>query len=225
MSAGALSRLAEEGSLQQEPGSGILGRVDGATVAVGNSDWIRRQDTLASPSHLGGSASDEGRFVGARLSSSHGASTSGRDSGSDRQSLAPGHSAVYVSIDGRPAGMLHVADTLRPHAWETVQALRRRGIRVGMLSGGEIHAACVARKHDIMHEHFGKPGSRICARSSSIFSLEQYVLCWAGNVRAVGLCILDASKCQLSHALRCNELSQHALPLLMQACQTAITIS
>ena len=41
----------------------------------------------------------------------------------------------YTAVDDRPAGVIAVADALRPTARQTVQELRKRGIPVAMLTG------------------------------------------------------------------------------------------
>ena len=46
-----------------------------------------------------------------------------------------GRTPLYAAIDGQLAGILAVADTVRPEAAETVTALRRLGLRVLMLTG------------------------------------------------------------------------------------------
>ena len=48
---------------------------------------------------------------------------------------ARGRTALYAAIDGQLAGVLAVADTLRPEAADTVASLRRMGLRVLMLTG------------------------------------------------------------------------------------------
>jgi heavy metal translocating P-type ATPase len=50
---------------------------------------------------------------------------------------APGEVDVHVSIDGEPAGVLTLADRVRPSAIETVASLRSLGTRVLMLSGDD----------------------------------------------------------------------------------------
>ncbi|KAK9812049.1 hypothetical protein WJX73_001132 [Symbiochloris irregularis] len=47
----------------------------------------------------------------------------------------------YVVIDGRPAGVIAVTDTVRPEAAEAVEKLRKRGVQVGMLTGDNAGAA------------------------------------------------------------------------------------
>jgi Cu+-exporting ATPase len=46
-----------------------------------------------------------------------------------------GKTAMYVSVDGRLAGVVAVADTLKPEAAEAVRALRAIGIEVVMITG------------------------------------------------------------------------------------------
>jgi Cu+-exporting ATPase len=48
---------------------------------------------------------------------------------------AAGKTAILVAIDGKPAGVIGVADTVRPTAKETVAGLKRRGLRVVMVTG------------------------------------------------------------------------------------------
>ncbi len=48
---------------------------------------------------------------------------------------ASGKTPVYVTIDGRPAGVIAVADTLKTGSAAAVAELRRLGIRVAMLTG------------------------------------------------------------------------------------------
>ena len=59
---------------------------------------------------------------------------------------AQGRTPLYAAIDGQLAGVLAVADTVRPEAAETVTALRRLGLRVLMLTGDRPETArAVAR--------------------------------------------------------------------------------
>ena len=46
-----------------------------------------------------------------------------------------GKTAMYVAVDGRPAGLVAAADQLRPSAKEAVQSLRELGLEVAMISG------------------------------------------------------------------------------------------
>jgi len=46
-----------------------------------------------------------------------------------------GKTPVYVAVHGRGAGLIAVADTLKPYAQETVKALRDLGLEVLMITG------------------------------------------------------------------------------------------
>ena len=46
-----------------------------------------------------------------------------------------GKTPVFVSVDGRPAGVIAIADTLKPHSVEAVRALHGLGLEVVMITG------------------------------------------------------------------------------------------
>ncbi len=46
-----------------------------------------------------------------------------------------GRTVVYIAVDGQPAGLIAIADAVRPSAREAVTALRSMGIQVAMLTG------------------------------------------------------------------------------------------
>jgi Cu+-exporting ATPase len=48
---------------------------------------------------------------------------------------AEGKTSIFVSVDGRPAGLMAVADTVKDHSAEAVADLRRLGLEVIMLTG------------------------------------------------------------------------------------------
>jgi heavy metal translocating P-type ATPase len=112
----ALARAAAEAGLvlsmpnevREDPGQGIEGTVEGRRVAVGSRAFLRSA----------GYPPDE---VAAT------ALTIGRGSGEAR---------VLVGVDGRVAGVIVMADELRPDADRIVEALRVEGVRhVAMVSG------------------------------------------------------------------------------------------
>jgi Cu+-exporting ATPase len=49
--------------------------------------------------------------------------------------LKDGQTVVYVSIDGQPAGLIGLADPIKPSAAEAIENLHRAGIRIVMLTG------------------------------------------------------------------------------------------
>ncbi len=58
-----------------------------------------------------------------------------------------GQTVVFVAVDGRGAGLLGIADPIRPEAADAVRSLQVQGLRVVMLTGdSESTAAAVARK-------------------------------------------------------------------------------
>jgi P-type Cu+ transporter len=65
-----------------------------------------------------------------------------------------GQTVVFVAVDGAPAGLLGVADPVKPDAAAAVRALRAGGIRVLMVTGdGRTVALGVARKVGIDEVH------------------------------------------------------------------------
>jgi Cu+-exporting ATPase len=61
-----------------------------------------------------------------------------------------GKTAVYVAIDGRPAGVIAIADTIRPESVEAVSELRRLGLEVAMVTGDNRRTAeAIARQAGI----------------------------------------------------------------------------
>jgi Cu+-exporting ATPase len=87
-------------------GRGVTGRVDGRTIAVGNLAYLES---------LGVDVAELGRKAEPHY----------RD----------GQTVVLVAVDGRPAGLLAVADPIKSSAREAVQALRKEGVTVVMLTG------------------------------------------------------------------------------------------
>jgi Cu2+-exporting ATPase len=105
-------------SVDQRPGGGIVGVIQGTRVAVGNVGYLRSLGLVATPAVQ-------------------------REA--DRLA-ATGVSPVLYSIGAGPVGVCGVADGLRPDALAVVESLRRLGWRVGILSGD--HQSCVARVAD-----------------------------------------------------------------------------
>lgn len=70
---------------------------------------------------------------------------------SDRLS-EDGKTPMFVAIDGQPAGVLAVADQLKPTSVAVVRALQRLGLRVAMLTGDNRRTAeAIARQAGIDH--------------------------------------------------------------------------
>jgi Cu+-exporting ATPase len=65
-----------------------------------------------------------------------------------------GATPMYVAIDGRPAGLIAVADTLKPESREAVAELEALGLEVWMLTGdNRATAEAIAREVGIAPEH------------------------------------------------------------------------
>ena len=99
-------------------GKGVVARVAGRDVLVGNL----------------------------RLMSDNGIATAALDDSISRLS-AEGKTPVFVAIDGRAAGVVAVADTLKPGSADAVAALRHMGIEVVMITGDNRRtAAAIGRE-------------------------------------------------------------------------------
>jgi Cu+-exporting ATPase len=118
---GAKDRVLQLGELKgfrSITGSGVLGRVDGRAVAVGN---FRLLEELAVDRELWVEKADALR----------------RD----------GQTVVFVAIDGKPGGLLGVADPIKPSTPEAIRLLRTEGVQIVMLTGdSRATADAVAKK-------------------------------------------------------------------------------
>ena len=118
--AGARARgigTARVGDFQSLTGQGVIGTVDGRRVAIGN----------------------------AALMTSVGADSAAARAQADARRVL-GETVVFVAIDGRPAGMIGVADPIKASAAEAIRTLQQDGVRVVMLTGdSRVTASAVAR--------------------------------------------------------------------------------
>ncbi len=94
------------------PGRGIRAEVTGKLIRVGNQAYMEE------------SGVDLGEYA-ARARSFH----------------EEGKTALFVAVDGIVAGVIAVADTLKPSAAPTIQTLRERGLTVMMLTGDAARTA------------------------------------------------------------------------------------
>ncbi len=124
--AAAIVRAAEEagltipavGTFDAVTGKGVTGAVEGRNVAIGNAKL----------------------FADLKLA------TSALDPVADKW-RAEGATAMYVAIDGAPAGVVAVADPIKPTTPDAIAQLKASGIRVVMLTGdNKTTAEAVARK-------------------------------------------------------------------------------
>jgi Cu+-exporting ATPase len=88
------------------PGHGVQGKVDGQTVLLGNVRLMQ----------------ESGVTLGGLVEAAE-------------QLASQGKTPMFVAVDGEPAGVIAVADTLKEHSVEAIQALHRLGIEVVMITG------------------------------------------------------------------------------------------
>ncbi|MDI6857978.1 MAG: heavy metal translocating P-type ATPase [Dehalococcoidia bacterium] len=106
------------------PGLGVQAEVDGRTVLLGNLKLMRESGLLTSAS----TDSDGIERAGERLASE-------------------GKTSMFVAVDGRPAGVIAVADTVKPGAAEAVARMKAMSLEVAMLTGDNRQTAeAVARQ-------------------------------------------------------------------------------
>lgn len=98
--------LAEPSAFESITGRGVRGNVDGHRVVLGNARLL--EDEHVGLADLGASA-DQLRLTGA--------------------------TALFVAVDGRPAGVVAVADPIKAATRAALDALRADGIRIVMLTG------------------------------------------------------------------------------------------
>jgi Cu+-exporting ATPase len=120
----AIVRGAEERAVQTGPvtdfrsvtGQGVVGTVDGRTVAIGNTAMLSE--------------------TGATVTSTERADALRRN----------GETVMFVAVDGAYAGLVGVADRIKTTTVETINSLHDEGLRIVMLTGdSRVTAEAVAR--------------------------------------------------------------------------------
>ncbi len=110
--------LAPVGDFRAYPGQGVAGRVAGSAVALGN---LKLLEAL----HI------EAGELSARAEALRG----------------EGQTVMLLAVDGKPAGLLGVADPVKASTPEAIAALHKAGVQVIMLTGDSLATArAVARK-------------------------------------------------------------------------------
>ena len=113
------------------PGHGVRAKIEGKDFLLGNLRWIEENGIA-----LNGLRQEAERLAG------------------------EGKTPMILSREGMAAGVLAVADTLKPHSQETVKALHRMGLEVLMITGdNEATARAIASEIGI---------DRVSGRSSSL---------------------------------------------------------
>ena len=109
--------LADVKEFNALPGYGIQARIDGTALVIGNLALMEQQ----------------------------GATLNGLEERAAELSQQ-GKSSTYIALDGEAKGLVSIADALKPDAAEAVNALRRQGLQVMMLTGDNQAAADVVAK-------------------------------------------------------------------------------
>ncbi len=110
--------LADAADFRSETGKGVIGAVDGRTVALGNARLL--EDIGVAPGELGRRA---------------------------EELRAEGNTVMFVAVDGRAVGVVAVADPIKESTPEAVAMLRADGVRIVMLTGdNRTTAEAVARR-------------------------------------------------------------------------------
>lgn len=140
---------AQPEQFQMLPGRGVRAGLEGHEILAGNLKMME----------------ENGIFVGEE------------ERNQAEKYLASGCTVIYTAIDGRVAGFLALADTLRAESPETIRQICRLGIRPVLLTGdhraaaaaiaeqleiGEIHAGCFPEDKLAWIGKFQQAGEQVC---------------------------------------------------------------
>ena len=110
--------LANAQNFQSVTGRGVIGKVDGKAVIAGNEQFFQQ--------------------LGLQL---------GSLSQQAQQLRREGQTVIFAAVDGRPAGVLGIADPIKPTTPQAIRELKAEGLRIVMLTGdSRATAEAVARK-------------------------------------------------------------------------------
>ena len=113
--------LATATNFQALPGHGVEAQIEGKAVSLGNTSLLQR----------------------------NGLALNGLENRAN-ELTSQGKTAMWLTVDGNVAGLVAVADTLKPESKEAVRALQRLGLEVVMLTGDNRPTAeAVAREAGI----------------------------------------------------------------------------
>ncbi len=103
---------------RSDTGQGVIARVEGRLVALGNSDWMNARGIATAA-------------VSERVA----------------EWRRMGQTVLLIAVDGQAAGAIAVADTIRPTAREAIDRLKQEGLTVVMLTGDHrVTADAIARE-------------------------------------------------------------------------------
>ncbi len=127
--------LSEAKEFKSFTGQGVTGQADGHAIGLGNDRFITSSNL--EPAATKGLAPSSTVADGSRLNNPS------RISELQEQ----GQTVMLLALDGRVAGMLGVADPIRPSTADAIAMLRADGIKIVMLTGdNRITAEAVARQ-------------------------------------------------------------------------------
>src|SRR5581483_2881785 len=113
-----LSLTADATGFQSLTGRGIVGEVEGKRAALGNRQLLKEEKVDSGPLLPTAEALRK-----------------------------EGATVVFLAVDGKPAGLLAVADPLKESSPEAVRLLKERGLRLAMITGDHPNTAeAVAKK-------------------------------------------------------------------------------
>jgi Cu+-exporting ATPase len=140
-------KLSEAKNFKSITGKGVIGEVDGQSVALGNNKLLEQLNVQA------------GYMLG-------------RADALRKE----GETVMFVVIDGRPTGLIGVADPIKESTPEAIRVLHEEGIRIRMLTGdNKTTASAVARKlnidevdADVLPEQKGEVIKRLQAEGRTV---------------------------------------------------------
>ena len=100
-------RLPAVEHFRSAPGGGVVGTVQGRVILAGRTGWLTENGVGPSGTQLESLAAAE----------------------------ATGATAIWVTVDGTPAGIISLRDTVKPGSAEAVAKLKRLGLRPILLTG------------------------------------------------------------------------------------------
>ncbi|HHV55162.1 MAG TPA: copper-translocating P-type ATPase [Firmicutes bacterium] len=166
--AGAEARglsLVDPEEFEAVPGRGVRGRIEGHEVAVGNRLMMQEAGVWIGngPSGVRASGAEEAereaRGNGSTIASSRHGLAVGRASPEEAAAVASrleqaGKTAMFVAVDGQIAGVLAVADTIKPESADAIRRLEQLGLKVYMITGDNRRtASAIAREVGIPAEN------------------------------------------------------------------------
>lgn len=95
------------GNFRSAPGGGVVGTVEGRGILAGRTGWLTENGVRISAAQQGALADAE----------------------------ATGATAIWVAVDGTPAGIISLRDTVKPGSAAAVARLKKLGLRPILLTG------------------------------------------------------------------------------------------